>query len=69
MSENIIEGIQRQCRRVRNTVIPAYEEIGVPGAIAAAMIRRSVEQAEAAIASGDVLAMIAAYKDLEGYES
>lgn len=66
-TENIIEGIQRQCDRVRE-ILPLYDEIPT-GVFAATMMRNSIKAAEAAIASGDVLAMLAAYKDLEGYEA
>lgn len=65
--ENIIEGIQRQCDRARE-ILPLYDEIPT-GVFAATMMRNSIKAAEAAIASGDVLAMLAAYKDLEGYEA
>lgn len=65
--ENIIEGIQRQCDRVRK-ILPLYDEIPT-GVFAATMMRNSIKAAEAAIASGDVLAMLSAYKDLEGYEA
>lgn len=65
--ENIIEGIQRQCDRVRE-ILPLYDEIPT-GVFAANMMRQSIKQAESAVASGDVVAMIAAYKDLEGHEA
>ena len=66
MNENVIEGIQNQCNRLRE-LIPQYESV-TNGHFAAGMMRRSIKSAEAAIASGDVVAMIHAYKDLEGYE-
>ncbi|MPS27593.1 MAG: hypothetical protein E2576_11170 [Alcaligenaceae bacterium] len=65
--ENLIEGIQRQCNRVRE-ILPLYDEIPT-GAFAAAMMRRSIAGAELAIARGDVIAMLAAYRDLAGYEA
>lgn len=67
MSENLVEGIQRQCNRIRDEVLPEYDKIPT-GALAATLMRHSIKQAEAAVASGDVLAMLAAYKDLEGYD-
>lgn len=67
MSENIIEGIQRQCARIRDEVLPEYDRIPT-GIFAATLMRQSIKRAEAAIARGDVIAMIAAYKDLEGYQ-
>ncbi|NYT76608.1 hypothetical protein H0A71_06360 [Alcaligenaceae bacterium] len=65
-TENIIEGVQRQCARVRE-ILPLYDEIPT-GVFAATMMRSSIKKAEAAIASGDVTAMLSAYKDLEEYE-
>ena len=65
MSENLIEGIQRQCDRVRE-ILDLYERYP-GGRFAAMMMRQSIKNAEAAIASGDVIALIGAYKDLEGY--
>lgn len=61
---NLIEGIQREQNRVRE-LIPLYVEIGPAGAIGAALMRAAVDQGDKAIASGDVLKMLRAYKDLE----
>ena len=38
------------------------------GHFAAAMMRQSLAEAERAAVSGDVVAMLAAYEDLKGYE-
>jgi len=67
MTENLIEGIQRQCNRIRDEILPEFDKIPT-GALAATMMRHSIKKAETAIASGDVLAMLVAYKDLEGDE-
>lgn len=67
-TENLIEGIQRQCTRLREDVLPHYDAIPT-GVFAASMMRASIKMAEAAIASGDVIAMLKAYNDLEGYEA
>jgi hypothetical protein len=64
---NLIEGIQAQCNRVRE-LVPIYEAIGAPGAFGAAMLKADIAEGEAAIASGDVIRMLAAYKALEGCE-
>lgn len=66
-AENLIEGIQRECDRVRE-ILSLYDAIPT-GVFAATMMRNSIKAAESAIASGDVLAMLAAYKDLEKYEA
>lgn len=65
---NLIEGIQTQCERVRE-ILPYYEEIGPAGMFGVAMLKAAIKEGEAAIASGDVVRMLAAYKDLEGCEA
>ena len=60
MTTNIIEGIQAECRRVREQLVPAYEEIGPVGAFGKAMILAAVQEGEAAIASGDTIRMMQA---------
>ena len=55
---------QERCRRL----LGLYQSIGPAGAFATAMIRLSLDQAERAAASGDVVAMIRAYKDLSQYK-
>jgi len=64
---NLIEGIQQQCNRCRE-LIQQYESIGPAGVFGAAMIRGDIKDAEDAIASGDVVEMLRAYKILEGCE-
>lgn len=66
MSENLIEGIHRQCDRIRE-ILPQYDEMRL-ARVAATMMRQSIKAAEAAVASGDTVAMMRAYKDLEKYE-
>lgn len=61
---NLIEGIQSECNRVRE-IIPLYESIGPAGMFGAAMLKQAVREGEAAIASGDVIRCIAAYKSLK----
>lgn len=53
--------------RVRD-LLPMYDAIPT-GIFAATMMRQSLAMAEQAAASGDIVAMIAAYKDLKGYKS
>jgi hypothetical protein len=62
---NIIEGIQTQCDRCRE-LVTQYEQIGPVGAFGKLMIERDITEGEAAIASGDVVRMVQAYKALEG---
>lgn len=66
--KNIIEGIQRQQARLREEIIPAYQSLGPCGAIALYVMNTAMKRADEAIATGDTVGMIAAYKDLEGFE-
>ena len=61
---NLIEGIQRECNRVR-AILPAYEELGAVGVFGLTMLKAAITEGEAAIASGDVVRMVYAYKALE----
>lgn len=54
---------QERCRVILGHVL----EIGPSGAFLAAMLRQSLTNAERAAASGDVVRMIAACKDLQEY--
>lgn len=63
---NIIEGIQEECRRVREQLLPAYADIGPAGAFGSLMLKQSVARGEAAIASGDAVEMVRALEDLRG---
>jgi hypothetical protein len=66
LMENIIEGIQRLCNNGRE-LLKEYEKIPM-GFVGAGFIKVSIRNAEEAIASGDVVKMLSAYKDLEGLE-
>jgi len=61
---NLIEGIQSECNRVRE-LITEYDAIGPAGRFGAAMLRQAVKDGEAAVASGDVVAMVKALKELQ----
>lgn len=68
-STSLGEALPREIARVRDTVLPAYIEIGPSGAIAAYLIRRSMDAATRALAEGDVIAMLLCYEDLKGYHT
>ena len=63
--ENLAEALPKEQQRVRE-MLPLYDAIPA-GVYAATMMRESLARAEQAAASGDVIAMIAAYKDLAKY--
>lgn len=62
--ETLGEALPKEQARVRE-VLGHYKEIGPAGAFGAAMIEQSLQQADRAVMSGDVVAMMAAYKDLQ----
>ena len=61
---NLAEALPKETERVRE-VLGYYKEIGSAGAFGAAMIELSLKRADKAMASGDVVEMLAAYKDLQ----
>ncbi len=63
---NLIEGLIEQMNRCRE-VLKQYEQIP-EGAIGASFIRQDIANAETAMASGDAVKMLAAYKTLESVE-
>lgn len=66
MGENLIEGLQKEIERVRDELLPLYDEIPT-GVFAATMMRVSIKEAENAIANMDVIQMIRSLEDLRGY--
>ena len=65
MIESIAEALPKEQERVR-ALLSLYEKIPT-GVFAATMMRQSLAQAERAAAAGDVVGMLAAYQDLQGY--
>jgi len=63
------EELPREMARVRDQVMPAYQEIGTAGAFALAMMRADLDAAAKAMAEGDVVAMLRVYESLKGYET
>ena len=64
--ENIIEGIQQEVVRCRE-ILKEYEAIP-QGAFGAMMIKRTITEAESAVAHGDTIEMILKYKELKEIE-
>lgn len=61
---NLGEELPKEQARVRE-VLSHYKEIGPPGMFGATMIEQSLQKADQAIMSGDVVAMMMAYKELQ----
>ncbi len=62
--ESLADALPKELSRVRE-ILGYYKEIGAPGVIGAMLIEEALRNAEKAIISGDVVQMIAAYKDLQ----
>lgn len=65
--ETLADALPKEQQRVRE-LLPMYDAIPT-GVFAATMMRQSLARAEQAAASGDVVAMLAAYEDLKGYDA
>lgn len=65
-TESLGTALPKEMARVRDEVLPAYVEIGMPGIFAATMIRGHLDEAAEAMAEGDVVAMLRAYEALKG---
>lgn len=67
-TRTLADELPYQQQRVRD-LLPLYEACGPGGMFAVAMIRASLAAAERAAASGDVVAMLRACKDLQEFEA
>lgn len=61
------EALPAEMARVRDHVLPAFDAIGTPGVLGAAMIRTDLDRAARAAAEGDLMAMIEAHEALRGW--
>lgn len=68
MTETLGDALPKEMARIRDVVMPAYQDIGPAGGFALAMMRRDLDTASRAMAEGDVIAMISAYKALQEYK-
>lgn len=67
MTDTLGDALPREMARVRDEVMPAYLEIGPPGAFALAMMRADLDAAARAMVEGDVVAMLRCHESLKGY--
>lgn len=65
--ETLADALPKEQERVRE-LIPIYESVGVAGAFAVAMMKKSLSDAEKASAAGDIAGMVRALEDLRGYK-
>lgn len=62
------EALPAEMARVRGEVLPIYESLPKEnGSFGVLMIRTELREAERAIMSGDVIAMLRAYEALKGW--
>ena len=66
--QNLAEALPIECARVRE-VLGHYKAIGPAGMFGASFIEQDLREADRAMASGDVVAMIAAYQKLKDIEA
>lgn len=65
--ETLADALPKEQARVRE-LLGIYKAIGPAGMFGAAFIEQSLAKADAAVMSGDVVAMIAAYEELKEYK-
>lgn len=65
--ETLADALPKEQERVRE-LINIYKSIGPGGAVAVILMEYSLKRAEVAVAAGDVVGMIAAYKELKEYK-
>jgi hypothetical protein len=63
------EDLPKQMARVRDRVLPYYDEIGPAGMFGAIMIRKDLDDAARALASGDLVEIIRCYAALKEIKS
>ncbi len=62
--KNVGEEFPKEQARLRELLVQ-YKEIGIPGQFGARMIEQALRQADAAMASGDVVAVLRAYRAMK----
>lgn len=68
-AENIVTALSDEIARVHEIDALYEREVGPAGMFARAMMRASITRARAALNTGDVIAIIAALRDLQGYDA
>lgn len=68
IASSVGEDFPKQQARVRE-VLGQFKAIGPAGAIGAALIEHTLQQADAALASGDILKILVAYDGLRKIEA
>lgn len=61
------EELPKEMARVRDVLIPRYQEIGPAGGFAIMMMRHALDKASKALAEGDVVEIIRTYQELKDF--
>jgi hypothetical protein len=64
--KSLAEALPEEIARVRDQVLPEYDAIPT-GKFAATMMRADLDRASKAMMEGDVVAMLAVYESLKGW--
>jgi hypothetical protein len=68
--ESLGEALPKEQARVRELILQYRDPmLGGAGVFAATMMENSLREADQAVMSGDVVAMLRAYEDLKGYNA
>lgn len=62
------EALPKEMARVRDELIPAYQEIGLAGRFGIIQFQRLLDEAAQAMIKGDVVEMLRVYTALKGCE-
>lgn len=62
------DDLPKQMARIRDELMPMYQEIGPAGGFALAMMRNALDRAAVAMAEGDVVKMMHAYQELKDFK-
>lgn len=68
MTDTLGDALPREMARVRDIVMPVYQDIGPAGAYALAFMRRDLDLAAKALAEDDLIAMLYALQSLREYK-
>jgi hypothetical protein len=68
-TESLGTALPKEMARVRDEVLPQYVAICPAGFPAATLMRNDLDRAARALAEGDVVAMLAVYKSLKGFNA
>lgn len=68
MTDTLADALPAKMKEIREVYIPAYQEIGPAGGFAIAMMNQALSRAETAMALGDTVGMVAAYKELSEFK-